>query len=651
MDPTAELQDAVRHHRAGRVDLAEPVYRRILADHPDHPEARHLVAVLAQQRGRPAEAEADVRRAIAANPAEPKYHNTLGNALFHLGRLDEAAESFSRASTLQPSFAEAHYNLGSTLLAQGRAEDAATSFNAVLALAPAHVGARNNLGMALRALNRKGEAIAEFHKAVEVAPDHHEALFNLGVAFKDDGHRDRAIGYFRRLKGDGARVNIATCLPAIPPSVGSIDDIRAAYRQGLDGLLAETALRIDDPIREIGTVGQFYLAYHGRNDRELQEMLARFYRRAVPSLTHVAAHCRAERPRPTGRKIKVGFVSSYFHHHTIGKLSAGLVAELPRDHLHVTAFSTSCGNDALARLIRTKADRAVALPLDLTAARTLIAGAELDILIYPDIGMDPFTYFLAYARLAPVQCVTWGHPVTTGIDTVDWFLSSEHLETPDGPTHYSERLHLLRHPPTYYYRPTSPPPRDREYFNLPAEARIYACPQSLFKFHPAFDHVLAECLRRDPKALVVVIDGRDPAWMAALRARWQQVMPDVCGRIRNLPSMSQDDFMALVGLADVMLDIPQFSGGNTSLEAFHMGTPIITMPTPFLRGRPTYAFYRRMGVLSAIAQDQADYVAKAVAVAAEPRPHRLPIQETAGALYENREVLADIERFILDRVG
>lgn len=69
------------------------------------------------------------------------------------------------------------------------------------------------------------------------------------------------------------------------------------------------------------------------------------------------------------------------------------------------------------------------------------------------------------------------------------------------------------------------------------------------------------------------------------------------------------------------------------------------------RGRSTYAFYRRMGVLSAIAQDEADYVAKAVAVAAEPRPHRLPIQETAGTLYENREVLADIERFILDRVG
>ncbi len=41
--------------------------------------------------------------------------------------------------------------------------------------------------------------------------------------------------------------------------------------------------------------------------------------------------------------------------------------------------------------------------------------SSLDILFYPDLGMTPLTYFLAFARLAPVQCVSWGHPVTTGI--------------------------------------------------------------------------------------------------------------------------------------------------------------------------------------------------------------------------------------------
>ncbi|MEO5375418.1 MAG: tetratricopeptide repeat protein [Alphaproteobacteria bacterium] len=651
MSLQSDLDEAAAHHRAGRVHLAEPVYRRVLEAYPDHAEARHLVGVLALQRNRPADAETEVRRAIAANAAEPRYHNTLGNALFRQGRESEALECFERALTLSPAFVEARYNLGSTLFAMGRLAEAVESLQAALDLAPGHAGARNNLGMALRGLNRKAEAAVEFQRVLDQVPDHPQALFNLGVTHKEDGRCEPAVGYFRRLSGAGARINITTCLPAILTSAAAIDDIRVAYRRGLESLLADETLRLDDPMAEIGTAGQFYLAYHGRDDRTLQEMLARLYRRVAPSLSFTAPHCSASRPRPAGRRIRVGFVSHHFRVHTIGKLCVGLVAELPRERIEVFVFSIGRADDPLAERIRRTADHGVTLPFDLARARARIAEAALDVLVYTDIGMEPFAYFLAFARLAPVQCVTWGHPVTSGIDTIDHFISSEHLETPDSPAQYSESLYRLRHPPTYYYRPGMPAVRrDRAHFSLSAEARLYVCPQSPFKFHPAFDSVLAEILRRDRKALVVVIDGRDPGWLESLRRRWRTHMPDVAERMRVLPSMPLDDFLSLVALADVMLDIPEFSGGNTSLEAFHMGTPIVTLPSPFLRGRTTHAFYRRMGLDVGIARDRADYVERALAIAADPEPARRMIAAAAPALYEDRQVLDDLVCFLLEAV-
>ena len=89
--------------------------------------------------------------------------------------------------------------------------------------------------------------------------------------------------------------------------------------------------------------------------------------------------------------------------------------------------------------------------------------------------------------------MTWGHPVTTGIETIDYFVSSQLLEIAEADEHYSERLFRLKTLPVYYHRPTLPvPSHGREHFHLPATGNIYGCPQSLFKLHPEFDELLGE---------------------------------------------------------------------------------------------------------------------------------------------------------------
>src|SRR5262249_14288802 len=155
-------------------------------------------------------------------------------------------------------------------------------------------------------------------------------------------------------------------------------------------------------------------------------------------------------------------------------------------------------HDEIADAIRTHADEFVALPCHVRRARQLIADCRLDVLFYADIGMDAYTYSLAFHRLAPGQCVTWGAPVQSGIPNVDYFLSSELLEPDDADGHYTEHLVRLNGLPTYYYRPAAPEKiHDVKHYGLPAGCPIYLCPQSLFKFHPEFDGVLKEILARD----------------------------------------------------------------------------------------------------------------------------------------------------------
>ena len=196
------------------------------------------------------------------------------------------------------------------------------------------------------------------------------------------------------------------------------------------------------------------------------------------------------------------------------------------------------------------------------------------------------------------------------------------MEPEDAGRHYSETLVRLPGPTLHYARPGLPARlKPRSAFGLPDDAHLYVCPQSLFKIHPDFDRALVALLRRDPKGLVVLLSGRDRHLDALLRRRLAAVGPEVVG-IRFLRQMALPDFLSLVAVSDVMLDPLHYSGGNTSLEAFALGTPIVTWPGAFMRGRHTHGFYRLMGLDDCVAADHAGYVELALRLAAEPEFRR-----------------------------
>ncbi|MSU65632.1 MAG: tetratricopeptide repeat protein [Opitutus sp.] len=193
--PTADkiFHAAVAHHQAGRLPQAEGLYRQILAEQPDHREARHLLGVVAHQVGRNDVAIELIQQAIALRPDFPEAHSDLGLIYHAMGRAEEAVAAFHRALVLNPKSPGAHNNLGNFLRSQGQFDAAIASYREAIFLRPDFPEAHSNLGSALHATGRIDEAIASYRRALAINANLPEAHGNLGVALKDRGQFDQAM--------------------------------------------------------------------------------------------------------------------------------------------------------------------------------------------------------------------------------------------------------------------------------------------------------------------------------------------------------------------------------------------------------------------------------------------------------------------------
>jgi predicted TPR repeat methyltransferase len=164
------LEEALAHHRAGRLQEAEAIYRARLEADPADADALHWLGVLASQCGQQDLALELIERALARRRGDPEILNNRGNVLNALGRHADAEGAFRRALTMAPSFTEAHYNLGHALKAQAKHEAAVEAYDRALQLNPDFVAAHYNRGLAQRALGRNEDAARSFRRCLELDP-------------------------------------------------------------------------------------------------------------------------------------------------------------------------------------------------------------------------------------------------------------------------------------------------------------------------------------------------------------------------------------------------------------------------------------------------------------------------------------------------
>ena len=518
-------------------------------------------------------------------------------------------------------------------MTQGRWADAESRLAEALTLAPMQAGTWNNLGVVSQEL-RRTEAETCFRNAVAIGPlawPTHTITSAACCPGRDSRmrrspalrRRSRPIRDLAALGWGRAWRNCRSCI-----EVGGekITERRQRYTAALTRLVAGDARLLADAI---GTSQPFFLPYQGQDDRALQALYGQFACDALAAAEPPAPL--PVRPEP-GQRIRLGIVSGFFCDHTLWKLFLeGWLTEIDRGRFEVIGFHTGQVSDDQTARAAKLCDRFVCRLTSRAAWRAAVVDTVPHVLLYPEVGMDPIAGRLAAMRLAPVQCVAWGQPETTGMPTIDYFLSSDLMEPADGDAYYTERLVRLPNLGLNYTPdPDSSPP---SVMTGRASTRVRAGPvthdfapsvfwsgQALYKYLPQYDAIFPRIAAElgacqfvfigFAKSQAVTDAFRDRLWAAFAGAGL-----DAGRHVVILPPMSQRDYIDAVGRADVILDTPGWSGGKSTLDCLVHNPAIVTLPGRFMRGRHTAAILRRIGCEATIAQSVDDYVAIAVRLA------------------------------------
>jgi predicted O-linked N-acetylglucosamine transferase (SPINDLY family) len=198
------------------------------------------------------------------------------------------------------------------------------------------------------------------------------------------------------------------------------------------------------------------------------------------------------------------------------------------------------------------------------------------------------------------------------------------MEPPDGDAHYTERLVRLPDLGSCYAPDWVPASRlDRAALGLDAAAPVFWSGQALYKYLPEYDVIFPRIAAQlGGCQFVFIAFAKSRAVTEMFRCRlWDAFAAsglDAAEHVVILPAMSQPDYLGAVGLADVILDTPGWSGGKSTFDCLVWDPAIVTLPGRFMRGRHTAAILRRMDCEATIAASLDDYVSIAVRLARDP---------------------------------
>ncbi|HET7730306.1 MAG TPA: tetratricopeptide repeat protein [Usitatibacter sp.] len=701
----ASLADAwhlkgMAEHQSGRLEQAQESAARAIAAGGARPNYLLLEGGVLHDRGDLAGAAERFAQVAAARPAWPAGHLELGRV--HLDRGDAAAalQAFQAATNADPKNVRAWNNLGIALQALERIDEAIRAFVHTLSLDPAYPLAHFNLARLYRLRGDRKRALEHAQAAVRTDEHMVEGWLLLGDIHRRDRETQPALAAFAMaMRADPGSVKARNLHAEMLAEVGLVDEARRSYREvavqapgSLKAALGANLtlpqhydsvehleatrrayadglerLHEDAPRFRFASAEQalaearwtnFYLAYQGREDRDLQKRYGDFLERVLEPA--VPAFFAPRKPRAGRDRIKVGFLSHFFFNCTAGRYFASWITRLDKRRFDTVVYYT---NDWVADDTRTIAAAAGTfrhLPgRPLYALAQHVAADELDVLVFPELGMHADTFTLAALRLAPVQCAGWGHPNTTGLANIDWFISSAPMEPPEAQAHYSERLALLPGLGTNYALPAGVTASSRADFGIPEDRTAYLVPQSLFKIHPDNDGLIAEVLARDAKGMAVMFASTHDVLTQAFATRLARSLRkrgmDINERVLFIaPNIPHRSYLGLNGVCDVMLDTLHWSGGNTSLDALATGLPVVTLPGGLMRGRQSQAMLRMLGLDELIASGTEDYVAKAVALGGDAERRRSVSERIAargGELFGRDEPIRALESFFERAAG
>jgi predicted O-linked N-acetylglucosamine transferase (SPINDLY family) len=663
-----------RAEAEGRTSEACELYRRALSVRPGYARAHLNLGVALEAAGDGAAALQAYRDALGADAANPYAHYNLGKLLLGRGENAAAVRHLRAALGRKSDFVDARVVLASALESSGEIEAAVGALEVAVRQRPDYAGAWYNYGLALSKLGRAADAEGALRRAIAIAPDEAaqfqlarllrargafdegEALLRqmlerspqsaelhvaLHEALKQRGHYAAAaaeLSFALGLRPDWAALwlmyaellkvlqRLPECEAALRRALALDRTVSGAYRMlgGLlvDQLRVEEALQVFAAGREIDPEGYvetfelFVLNFH--DGIGTQELFARHksfgerFEHAHPP--RFVRH--ANRPDPD-RPLRIGYLSGDFRAHPVGFAFLPLVDRHDRSACEAYCYSVYGVADRFTRHIAERADRwrdvAMTPPAEIA---DLIHRDGVDVLVdLSGYGGIPTFQVMAH-RPAPVQASWLGYLSTSGLTRIDYRITDAFADPPG----VAERFHteqLLRLPHSQWcYRalvreavPAAPPCAHNGFITFGAfnqSAKLSATARRIW----------AEILARSPGSRLLIVGvAPGPATDMVLADFARHGVP--AGTVTVRPRLSFEDYFRTIASVDIALDTMPYSGGSTTCDTVWMGTPVLTLTGARSVSRSASSILGVLGLQEWIAATPEEYVAKALAFAAD----------------------------------
>jgi protein O-GlcNAc transferase len=646
--------------QSGRLRESLSAFENALALNPSHAESWSNLGISLMKMGIHEDAITALERATVLRPQDAQARHNLGVAYLEQRDATAAIAHLREAITLRSNFAAAHYHLGNALLQASEPSQAAASYRQALALIPDYAQAHLHLAIALKMMRQPEMALRHLQRAATLSPELAEVWYQLGETQHLLSDLDRARESYEqalRLRPDYASARWAlafNCLPGIELSAISAAQHRAQLGQELDALNTWfTDERLPLAPLAVGSSQPFQLAYHEENNRDLLQQYGRLCHRLMSHWQHHSLP--AMKKSSPGSRVRIGIVSAHLFDHSVWHaLIKGWLTQLDPESIKLHVFSIGQRSDNETEIARHYASHFYANHPTLTAWAECIQQAAPEVILYPEIGMDPLTLQLACLRLAPVQITSWGHPETTGLPTIDYYLSAEAFETAEAGSYYSEQLLKLPRLGCYVFRPdVRPQAADVAALGLDPTRPLFICAGTPYKYGPQYDALLVEIAADHPEAQFIFFEHAS-GWSAALRQRLHQAF--ACAGLqpeksmRFLPWMPPENFFGLMRDATLYLDTPGFSGFNSAIQALVCGLPVITLQGKFLRSNLAAGILRQLG-LDELITHTTEHYRQQVSTLMSDSDHRKNLQkqisEKIDDIFEDLSIIRSMEGLLI----
>jgi predicted O-linked N-acetylglucosamine transferase (SPINDLY family) len=673
-------------------EAALEVYLQILELNPHDAISWRSLALNYYYLERYDKAKESIQKSIEYDSLSAQSYHILGLILEKIEKYASAIEVYNQSIKKNPKFIEPYNNLAKVYLQQQQVDKAIEIYKLALDIAPIpfRVNIFKKLANIYETLDDKAsaalylgysayfddnnqDAITHFEEFLTTKTGSSNMYCTLGSCYISTDQPLSAITLIEKaldlFPNDlSLRRLDQSILPIIYHNVEEIHFYRQRFSQLLENLIEYINSNVYEDQQEVfkslQTGTNFYLGYQGENDLKIQKKYGSYVYTLMQKLYPQWCKKLVLDQNIQQRKIRIGYVSLRLH--GLGIFYLGWIKYCDKSKFETYVYDISCYEEdskdyrlEFRENFKIHSDHIKFISGGLEDLCTTVRSDEVDILIFPEIGIDAKISSLSCLRLAPIQCTTWAHPITSGSPTIDYFLSSDLMEPDNGEEHYSETLIRLPNigfaidPPD-----VSSSDKQRSDFQLRDDAIVYFSCQTLFKYLPQHDYIFPSIAQQNKLAQFMFIDSfLGPVITSGFKRRLDKAFSEFGLNYESycvfLPRASSKDYVRLNQLSDVFLDGLSWSGGITTREAIACSLPVVTCPGKVMRARHSYGILRMIDVTETIATNETEYIEIAVRLGLDHewrQEIRDKIATNQHRLFDDRECIVALEAFFEEAI-